>query len=124
MPIHSLFRFTNCNILSQNSPVNILSDAPTLCLCLFFRISPSLLFPLYAFYTHTNVCAPAHTHIFLEPFENSCRLWNFSLLFQHESNKDILLHNYNITNILKSLIFIQYYHLIQHSFHISLVVPK
>lgn len=111
-PIYSLL-----NILLQNSLINILSDVPTFYLLPFCPISPFLLSPLYAFYTHT--------HNFVEPSENSCKLWYFVPLSEHESeNMDILLHNYSIINILKSLIFVQYYHLIQSNFQISLDVPE
>ena len=51
--IYSLLRFTNCNILLQNSLINILSDVPTFCLLPSCPISPFLLSPLYAFYTYT-----------------------------------------------------------------------
>ena len=69
------------------SIINILSDVPTLCLLPSFPISPSLLY-------HSMPSTCTHTHSVVEPPENSCKLWYFIPLFQHELEiQDIPLHN-------------------------------
>ena len=74
----------------------------------------------------TTLChLHAHTHtVLLNHLKTAANFDTLSLYFSMNWRSRTFPSIISVINILKSLIFTQYYHLIQSNFSISLVVPK